>query len=129
MVAYIDRMTVQKLQILIAASILAVAMGQSAPAEPLPPPPTLAQETAPDDDGFPSIEDFDFPEASRDTVQRFIDMVTPFLEQFGRMVDDLPRYGAPEILPNGDILIPRLDKRPPPSEEPTFDETDGTTKT
>ena len=56
-------------------------------------------------------------------------MITPFVDQFGRMFDDLPRYGVPEVLPNGDILIPRLDNRPPLRDPLERDETDGTTKT
>lgn len=53
------------------------------------------------------------------------------LDAMQLLIDEIPQYAAPEVLPNGDIIIRRLDKRdrdeeeaeperqPAPSEAPT----------
>ena len=40
-------------------------------------------------------------------MKRFADKMSPMVEQLKDMVDDLNAYEAPEMLPNGDIIIRR----------------------
>ena len=58
-------------------------------------------------------------EAAREAIAKFAAMIGPMLEGIGEWVDDLPRYEAPEVLPNGDIIIRRIPNEPEP---PTEDE-------
>jgi hypothetical protein len=50
---------------------------------------------------------------TRDAIDSFLLLVQPLIEKFQVLVDDLPQYEPPEILPNGDIII----RRKPPSPE------------
>ena len=52
-------------------------------------------------------------------MKRFADRMSPMVEQLQDMVDDLNAYEAPEMLPNGDIIIRRRPDAPPfePSED------------
>lgn len=40
-------------------------------------------------------------------LAEFLAVIGPLIEQAGAYIDGLPAYHAPEILPNGDILIRR----------------------
>ncbi len=46
-------------------------------------------------------------ETARRTIQEFINLVGPMLTRFSRLIEGLPAYDTPEILPNGDIIIRR----------------------
>lgn len=77
------------------------------------PTPTAAQPLEAQADESPEIppgrpldEEFLSQEA-REAVAEFLALVEPILRQFENLVADLPQYEAPEILPNGDILIRR----------------------
>ncbi len=50
-------------------------------------------------------------EAARRTIEEFVNLVGPMLTRLSRLIEDLPVYETPEILPNGDIIIRR--KRAP----------------
>lgn len=43
--------------------------------------------------------------------------VTKLLDALQLLIDEIPQYAAPEVLPNGDIIIRRLDKEPKPEPE------------
>ena len=43
----------------------------------------------------------------RQAIQNLIAAFGPVFQQFTEMMEDIPQYEAPEILPNGDILIRR----------------------
>lgn len=43
--------------------------------------------------------------------------ISPFVEQLGGLIDDLKSYEAPEMLPNGDIIIRRRPDAPPPEDK------------
>lgn len=47
---------------------------------------------------------------TRAAIQKLIGALQPVMERFATFIGDLPTYEAPEILPNGDIIIRR--KRP-----------------
>ena len=79
-------------------------------------------------DGFPSIEEFQLPDETRETIEQFLGLIGPMIERFGAFVDDLPRYAAPEVLPNGDIIIRRIDPRDEYPPFPGDPDADGTTK-
>lgn len=51
-------------------------------------------------------------ETARQTIEDFIKIIGPMLSRFSTMIDGLPAYQAPELMPNGDIIIRR--KRPEP---------------
>lgn len=40
-------------------------------------------------------------------LRSFVESFRPIAEQLDRMMKDVPQYEAPEVLPNGDILIRR----------------------
>lgn len=46
-------------------------------------------------------------ELAESWMKRFSEKVSPMVEQLKGMVDDLNAYQAPEMLPNGDIIIRR----------------------
>ena len=46
-------------------------------------------------------------EVARQTIEDFIKIIGPMIERFSVMIDDLPAYHAPEVLPNGDIIMRR----------------------
>ena len=51
-------------------------------------------------------------------MKRFADRMSPMVEQLKDMVDDLNAYEAPEMLPNGDIIIRRKPDAKPTEDEP-----------
>jgi hypothetical protein len=63
--------------------------------------PAVAQSTPPADD------------AQKLAVQG----LSKLLDALGAFVKSVPQYAAPEVLPNGDIIIRRLN--PPPAPKPT----------
>lgn len=56
-------------------------------------------------------------------LRRFGERMEPMAERLRALVDDLDAYEAPEMLPNGDIIIRRKPDAPPP--EPSDDDRDG----
>ena len=56
-------------------------------------------------------------ELAESWMKRFTDRMSPMVEQLKDMVDDMNAYQAPEMLPNGDIIIRRK-----PEVEATEDE-------
>ena len=68
-----------------------------------------------------------FSEESRTFLQKWMTEMTPMLESLREKIDDLSNYEAPEVMPNGDIIIrrkPDAPDRPAPETEP--DETPAT---
>ncbi len=62
-----------------------------------------------------------FSEDSQAFLQDWLTQLTPMLESLREKVDDLSNYEAPEVLPNGDIIIrrkPDAPDRPAPETEP-----------
>lgn len=118
------------LTLIIAA--LALAAPRAAQAEPASPP--LSAKATPVEDereGRP-LED-ELSDAARDAARKFIELVAPLLTQLEFAISDLPSYHAPEILPNGDILIRRKREgaedqhrgdKPPSEQGPEGDQTD-----
>ena len=43
----------------------------------------------------------------RDTVRQFLKAFEPVAKELDQMIRDIPQYEAPEVLPNGDIIIRR----------------------
>ncbi len=64
-------------------------------------------------------EDLLGPEA-REAVESLLPMIETLMERLPIVIDNLPNYEVPEILPNGDIIIrrkrklPRIDPEAPP---------------
>ncbi len=52
------------------------------------------------------------------------DQMIPLLQDLSGMIDDMSAYHAPEVLPNGDILIRRRTDPTPDAEEDTVPVTD-----
>jgi hypothetical protein len=52
-------------------------------------------------------------EGTRLMLQGLMERVEPALRDLGAAIDDLNAYQAPEVLPNGDILIRRKTPREP----------------
>ncbi|WP_460274968.1 AAA+ family ATPase [Celeribacter sp. ULVN23_4] len=77
--------------------------------------PLAAEETPPSEgsEGWNMLR-----EGSRLLLEQLFEDMGPALEDLEGFVDDLNAYEAPEILPNGDILIRRKPDRPltPPQE-------------
>ena len=70
-------------------------------------------------DEFFDPEKFDrqkLSDEARRAVEDFLALVGPLMDRLSIAIEDLPRYEAPVILPNGDILIRR--KRDPEEEAP-----------
>lgn len=63
----------------------------------------------------PVAAEEEVPPGGWDELSEALDELAAVAEQFQRWVDDLPRYGAPRITEDGDILVPR---REPPLEPP-----------
>lgn len=61
----------------------------------------------------------------RDLMEGLTQDILPLMEQLGDMMPDLNAYEAPEILPNGDILIRRKPKQPPAPDAPPEANSDG----
>ncbi|MGB0506694.1 MAG: hypothetical protein ACPGGK_10910 [Pikeienuella sp.] len=53
-------------------------------------------------------------EAAKQWLNGLTSEISPFVEQLGGLIDDLKSYEAPEMLPNGDIIIRRRPDAPPP---------------
>lgn len=77
---------------------LSLAIGASAPA--------LA-EKAPAGDELDRMTEELLTDEQRAAIERFLAMARPVIERFMSAIDSMPRYEAPVILPNGDILIRR----------------------
>lgn len=76
------------------------------------------------------LEDLDrkaeeLSEVARTAIEEFINLVGPMLTRLSRLIDGLPTYEAPEILPNGDIIMRRKHQSP----EPGNTDDDGLTET
>lgn len=110
------------------AALSAPALAEARPLAPEPKP-QLAQAETPD---FPPLLDDELEEelneATREAIERFLALLGPMIDRFSAMIGDLPRYEAPIILPNGDILIRRkrdpIDIAPEPKTDgasPTID--------
>jgi len=56
-------------------------------------------------------------ETARRTVEEFIALIGPVFMRFSNLIEDLPAYQAPEILPNGDIIIRRKPDSPAPADK------------
>lgn len=69
----------------------------------------------------------DWKQDFRDGMKQVEGLAKQGVEQVGRALDKalskLPRYGLPEILPNGDIIIRRHPAPPARAEEPDITET------
>ncbi|WP_424964971.1 MULTISPECIES: AAA+ family ATPase [unclassified Dinoroseobacter] len=82
-----------------------------------------AQETPP----LPELdESFDlFADGAREFFENLESELSPLLKDLGEQFEGLSRYEAPEILPNGDILIRR---KPDPETLPPAPRPEGTTE-
>lgn len=84
---------------------------------------SVAEETEPKADPSPPLmdpfENFQVPDETRESIEQFVDMLMPMFDRLQLMFQDLPSYEAPEVLPNGDIIIRRRrpDVLPPEFEE------------
>ncbi|MBI1776020.1 MAG: hypothetical protein HYR63_11795 [Proteobacteria bacterium] len=56
------------------------------------------------------------PSASKDPQQIIREGAERILEGMRVLIDRIPQYAAPEMLPNGDIIIRRLPRGPNPPE-------------
>lgn len=65
---------------------------------------------------FPNEEELkSFSERAQDMLRRFTDELAPMVERLQSLIDDISAYEAPEMLPNGDIIIRRKPEAPPAS--------------
>ncbi len=85
----------------------------------------------PDELFDPETFDFDkerLSDEARRAVEDFLALVSPLMDQLSIAIEDLPRYEAPVILPNGDILIRKKrepgHEAPPPGEVPGREDPD-----
>ncbi len=46
-------------------------------------------------------------DTARSTIEEFVNLIGPMMMRLSRLIDDLPVYETPEVLPNGDIIIRR----------------------
>ncbi len=53
-------------------------------------------------------------ETARATIEEFVNLIGPMLTRLSRLIDDLPVYETPEVLPNGDIIMRRKRDKPKP---------------
>lgn len=86
-----------------------------------PPAPPQAEEPDTGLDRLPSVEEL--REQAERALDYLSDRLAPLLEDLEAGVEDLPAYGPPEVMPNGDILIPRKRTEDPPA-PPAGDPTD-----
>lgn len=89
----------------LAAALLLASLGFAAPA-------ALAQDTT-----------------LQDAQKQAVEGIGKLLEALQMFVKSVPQYSAPEVLPNGDIILRRVnpEKTPPPEKPKTND--DGTSST
>jgi hypothetical protein len=87
----------------------AVALGLALAAAPAPASPVAAETpgAAPPESGVPQLDD-EAARLAREAAEKL-------LQAFGLLIDSLPQYEAPELLPNGDIIIRRKPKPAPGS--------------
>lgn len=68
----------------------------------------------------------EFTDAAREALEKLSEEILPMLKDLGERVGELSEYEAPEILPNGDIIIRRkvpLDDPAPDAPQPEDDDT------
>lgn len=74
------------------------------------------------DEGSPPLPPEDELEQLGDLAEswmkRFADRMSPMVEQLKDLVDDMNAYQAPEMLPNGDIIIRRKPDADTTEDEP-----------
>lgn len=117
-------MVIMRMSALVAALALPPLPAAAQPAERQPPGPQPAQELLLDELDRRADE---LSDAARQTVEEFVNLVGPMLIRLSRLIEGLPTYEAPEILPNGDIIIRR---KPDPLEPvPPVEADDGLTET
>lgn len=97
------------------AHIAALLIAFSAPA------PALAQEAAPEDDGFDLMEEgaklllrglMSEMEPAFNEMGKALQEMEPAMKELLSLIDDMRNYDAPHMLPNGDIIIPRRKTAP-----------------
>lgn len=100
---------------MVAAQALAQAEAPEAPApqEPSPRGKKLQDELL---DRFLK-EESELNANARAAVEEMLKALGPIIDQFSALMGDLPAYEAPEILPNGDIIIRRKRKPLDPDAE------------
>lgn len=80
--------------------------------------PSLAQEREESERLLPNEEEMrELGELAQEFMLELTDRMAPMAERLRDMVDDLDAYEAPEMLPNGDIIIRRKPNAPPAAEE------------
>ncbi|MDF2234508.1 hypothetical protein P2H44_18260 [Albimonas sp. CAU 1670] len=90
-----------------APALLAPSLAPAQQAQSPDQPPAAAPE-AEDDGWLPEIPGLDeMTGAAREAIERLRLELGPALRQMRDAIAMLDDYGAPEMLPNGDILIPR----------------------
>lgn len=86
--------------------------------------PATAQDTPADD----FAQDFErFSEEAQRFFGDLAQNIAPMLEGLQEKIGDLSHYDAPEVLPNGDIIIrrkPDAPKSPPPQNQPNDGQVD-----
>ena len=77
---------------------------------------TMAASPLAADDGkspLPSDDELEqLSDLAESWMKRFTDRMAPMVDQLKDMVDDMNAYQAPEMLPNGDIIIRRKPDAP-----------------
>lgn len=73
-------------------------------------PAALAQEAGKDRGGLKNQLESELDAAARAAAERLAQALNAALSSMTILVDSLPAYEKPEILPNGDILIRRIPK-------------------
>jgi hypothetical protein len=70
-------------------------------------------------------------ETMQDAQRQAVEGIGKLLQALQMFVKSVPQYSAPEVLPNGDIIIRRVkpDKAPAPQEEKLEKDDDDTTST
>lgn len=62
-------------------------------------------------------EEGELNEKAHAAVEQMLQALAPVIEQLSSLIRDMPEYEAPEILPNGDIIIRRKRAAPDPDAE------------
>lgn len=101
------------------AHLIALLIALAAPA------PVLAQEPAPEEDGFDLMEEgaklllrglMAEMEPAFNEMGNALQEVEPRIKELLSLIDDMRYYDAPYMTPNGDIVIPRRKTAPAPPE-------------